>query len=263
VKKINRFIFICFAVVTVFFSCAASPKAREPFPESGYYIAPPVLIHPETSVMETVPAEIPEEKEAGLPEEAAAPASFPIDLPPIEQIPFAIAERTKPEIPEYIMGKGSIQPNDMAAFLLEANPMAEKKFVENLAFTYREEAAVEGVNHDAAFAQMCLETGFLRFGGLVTAEQNNFCGLGATGVGYPGAVFPNPRMGVRAHIQHLKAYATSEPLKQGLVDPRFHYVRYGSSPKILGLSGTWAADLNYAEKIKNILERLYSFTQEE
>ena len=160
------------------------------------------------------------------------------------------------------MGKGLLKPNDMAAFLLKANPEAEKKFVENLAFTYQEEASIEGVNHDTAFAQMCLETGFLRFGGLVTAEQNNFCGLGATGPGFPGAVFPNPRTGVRAHVQHLKAYATDEPLKQELVDPRFHYVRYGSSPEIRGLAGTWAADLSYAEKIKSILERLYSFVFE-
>ena len=165
----------------------------------------------------------------------------------------------KPPIPEYIMGKGLIKPKEMAAFLMSANPMAKEDFVENLASLYAEEADVEGVNHDAAFAQMCLETGFLSYGGLVTPDMNNFCGLGAIGPGQNGESFPNPRTGVRAHIQHLKAYATDAPLKQELVDPRYRWVRYGSSPAIKGLSGTWAADKNYAEKIDNILERLYSF----
>ena len=166
----------------------------------------------------------------------------------------------RPEPPALIMGTGNILPEDLAAFLLSLNPEIEKDFVDDLAIIYSEEAAIEGVNHDAAFAQMCLETGFLRFGGLVTPDMNNFCGLGAIGPEQPGEVFPNPRTGVRAHIQHLKAYATDAPLEQELVDPRYRYVRYGSSPAISGLSGTWAADRAYAEKINSILERLYTFS---
>jgi hypothetical protein len=158
------------------------------------------------------------------------------------------------------MGGGLIPHSHLAAFLLAKNPEAGKIFVENLAFVYTEEAAVEGINHDAAFAQMCLETGFLRFGGLVTADMNNFCGLGSIGPGQAGEQFPNTRTGVRAHIQHLKAYASETPLKQDLVDPRYRYVRRGSVPALKGLSGTWAADLLYADKINDILLRLYDFS---
>jgi hypothetical protein len=174
------------------------------------------------------------------------------ELPPVH-VP------EKPAVPEFIMGNGAISPEAMSAFLLAANPMAEKEYVEDLAFIYVEESAAEGINHDTAFAQMCLETGFLSFTGLVSPEQNNFCGLGAIGPGQSGEKFPDPRTGVRAHIQHLKAYATDTPLKQELVDPRYHFVRFGSSPEIRGLSGTWAVDDLYADKIANILERLYSF----
>ena len=166
----------------------------------------------------------------------------------------------KPQVPELIMGKGQVLSKDKAAFLLNVNPGAEKKYVESLAVIYTQEAAAEGVNHDVAFAQMCLETGFLKYGGDVKPEQYNYCGLGATGNGNPGLSFPDSRIGVRAHIQHLKAYATAAPLKQELVDPRYRYVRYGSAPSIKGLSGTWAADRGYAEKISNILSRLYNFT---
>jgi hypothetical protein len=105
---------------------------------------------------------------------------------------------------------------------------------------------------------MCLETGFLRYGGLVTPDMNNFCGLGSIGPGQPGLAFPDLRTGVRAHIQHLKAYASEESLNGELVDPRFRFVRRGSSPAVGGLAGTWAADRSYSEKIRIILERLYT-----
>jgi hypothetical protein len=166
----------------------------------------------------------------------------------------------RPDVPEHIMGNGRTPGEKLARFLVLHNPQADPAFVEDLAGFYEEEAAAEGVNHDVAFAQMCLETGFLRYGGLVTADMNNFCGLGAIGPGQNGEVFPDPRTGVRAHIQHLKAYATEEPLKGTLVDPRYRWVKYGSSPTIQGLSGTWAADRDYAGKIGNILRRLYDFT---
>jgi len=158
------------------------------------------------------------------------------------------------------MGRGLVSPEVLAAFLLEVNPEADRVFVENLARYYVEEAALEGVNHDIAFAQMSLETGYLRFGNLVTSDQYNFAGLGATGPGFPGLRFPDPRTGVRAQIQHLKAYACITPLYQELVNPRFFLVRRGSSPAIRGLAGTWAEDPLYAEKINNILERLYFFS---
>jgi hypothetical protein len=166
----------------------------------------------------------------------------------------------KPEHPSNIMGKGNISAEKLALFLLQNNPRADGNFVQTLAQIYIEEASFEGVNHDVAFSQMCLETGFLNYGGLVQPEWYNFCGLGAIGPQQPGLVFPDPRTGVRAHIQHLKGYATEEPLKGELVDPRYRYVKKGSSPNIEGLAGTWAADRQYAVKINAILQRLYEFS---
>jgi len=74
-----------------------------------------------------------------------------------------------------------------------------------------------------------------------------------------GHFFPDERTGVRAHVQHLKAYGSTAPLVGELVDPRYSYVTpRGKSPGILGLSGTWAADRQYGAKIMEMLERLYS-----
>jgi hypothetical protein len=178
------------------------------------------------------------------------------------KLPPATAQTVpeRPDTPVLIMGKGVVSGEKLAEFLLRVNTEAKDDFVRTLSILYVEEAATEDVNHDIAFAQMCLETGFLRFGNLVKPEWNNFCGLGALGPEQPGLIFPDPRTGVRAHIQHLKAYATEDPLKEVLVDPRYRYVKLGSSPGIHGLSGTWAADREYSIKIENILNRLYEFS---
>ena len=161
------------------------------------------------------------------------------------------------------MGKGMAVSEKLANFLILNNNKVDYNFAQSLAVMYIEESAAEGVNHDVAFAQMCLETGSLRYGGLVTPDMNNFCGLGSTGATGPdgqvirGNVFPDTRTGVRAHIQHLKAYASKEPLNQELVDPRYSYVRLGISPTIHGLAGRWAADPYYSRKIAAILKQLY------
>ena len=160
--------------------------------------------------------------------------------------------------PLLIMGDGLMSSEELVSFFMENNPDADEQRVARLAGLYIEECAFEGVNSDVAFVQMCLETGFLRFQGLVTAEMNNFCGLGAVGPGQPGHSFPDECTGIRAHVQHLKAYGSSDPLNGDLVDPRYHYVTpRGKSPDIMGLAGTWAADRQYGEKLTNLLERLY------
>ncbi|MFP4008731.1 MAG: N-acetylmuramoyl-L-alanine amidase [Spirulinaceae cyanobacterium] len=155
-----------------------------------------------------------------------------------------------------IMGHGNTSEVQMQMFLKNNNENALKDFPD-LPKLYREEAAIEGINYDIAFCQMCLDTNFLRFDGLVKASQNNFAGLGAIGGGISGASFPSARIGVRAQIQHLKAYASLEPLVQEVVDPRFRFVTRGIAPLVEQLSGRWSADPQYGQKILAILRRLY------
>ncbi|MCL2808510.1 MAG: glucosaminidase domain-containing protein [Treponema sp.] len=166
----------------------------------------------------------------------------------------------KPEIPSFIMGQGKISALKLSTFLLLNNQYINPAYAIELVQFYIEEASFEGVNHDIAFAQMCLETGFLRFGGDVKPNQYNFAGLGAIGGGEPGLSFPDPRTGVRAQIQHLKAYGCEDPLNGTLINPRFRFVRRGSAPTIEGLAGTWAADKQYAVKINTILQRMYEYS---
>ncbi|MEC4813093.1 MAG: N-acetylmuramoyl-L-alanine amidase [Scytonema sp. PMC 1069.18] len=155
-----------------------------------------------------------------------------------------------------IMSHGNASEVQLQLFLRNNNENALSKFPD-LPKLYREEAAMEGVNYDIAFCQMCLETGFLHFGNDMKPEQNNFAGLGTIGGGAEAASFENPRIGVRAHIQHLKAYASLEPLVQDVVDPRFVLVTRGIAPSVYQLSGRWSADLEYGSKIMAMLKRLY------
>ncbi len=155
-----------------------------------------------------------------------------------------------------IMSRGITSEVQLQIFLRDNNQNALVKFPD-IPKLYREEAAIEGVSHDIAFCQMCLETGFLRFGDDIAPQQNNFAGLATIGGGNETATFPSARVGVRAHIQHLKAYASLEPLAQENVDPRFRFVTRGIAPLVTDLSGRWEADLNYGEKIVALVKRLY------
>ena len=155
-----------------------------------------------------------------------------------------------------IMSPGNTSEVQLQLFLKNNNENALKQFPD-LPKLYREEVTIEGVNHDIAFCQMCIETGFLRFGGEINPLQNNFAGLGTIGGSSETASFESARIGVRAHIQHLKAYASLEPLVQEVVDPRFRFVTRGIAPLIDQLSGRWSADLEYGTKIKAVLKQLY------
>ena len=159
-----------------------------------------------------------------------------------------------------IADSGVKSATQLVDFFMSRNPQGNRDQVVRLANFYVEEAAEEGINSDVAFVQMCLETGFLRFGGLVTPEMNNFCGLGAIDETKRGEWFPTEQIGVRAHIQHLHAYGTTGQLKGELVDNRYKYVNpRGKSPDVFGLAGTWAADKAYGQKLWTLLTALDKF----
>lgn len=104
--------------------------------------------------------------------------------------------------------------------------------IETFCQIYIEEAEKEGVRAEVAFAQTMKETGWLQYGGDAKITQFNFAGLGTTGNGVQGNQFSDVREGVRAQIQHLKAYATEEALVSACVDSRYSYVAKGCAPYV-------------------------------
>lgn len=136
--------------------------------------------------------------------------------------------------------------------------------IEQFAQIVYEEAQAEGIRAEVVFAQCMLETGFLKYGGDVLPNQYNFAGIGATGAVH-GASFENVRVGVRAHVQHLKAYASLDGLTQQCVDPRFNLVARGCAQYVewLGMKENpkgygWASAKNYGPNIVNMVINLLS-----
>jgi len=149
---------------------------------------------------------------------------------------------------------------ELEKFFMANNPAADRAMVRRLAGYYVTEGRFERINSDIAFCQMCVETGFLRFGGLVKPWMHNYCGLGSIDRTHPGERFVTEAMGVRAHIQHLHAYACTKKLRNKVVDPRYHYVKpRGKEPNVFKLSGTWASDKNYGKKLDSLLSRLEKY----
>nr|WP_238378776.1 glucosaminidase domain-containing protein [Halalkalibacillus sediminis] len=141
----------------------------------------------------------------------------------------------------------------MNQFVKSINPNAKE-----LGAYYLKFGQYYGIRGDIAFAQAMHETNYLRFTGVVQPEQNNFSGLGATGSDNPGASFDTPEESALAHIQHLYAYASTEPLpdKYPLVDPRFNLVTRGSATTWQALNGKWAVPgENYGQSILQIYEK--------
>ena len=120
-----------------------------------------------------------------------------------------------------------------------------------------EEANAEGVKAEILFAQAMLETGWLQFGGSVKASQCNFGGIGAVNATAGGASFDDVRTGLRAQVQHLKAYASTEPLKNACVDPRFEKVERGVAPCVEDLNGRWAVPGDgYGQRVSSLAARV-------
>ena len=136
--------------------------------------------------------------------------------------------------------------------------------IERFAQIFYEEANAEGVKAEVAFTQCMKETGFLKYGGDVLPNQYNFAGIGATGAVH-GASFKDVRTGIRAQIQHLKAYASTSPLNNACVDPRFNLVTRNTAPYVewLGIQENpngygWASAKNYGYDIVGMVKVLLS-----
>ena len=162
-----------------------------------------------------------------------------------------------------ICGKAKATAAQIAAYMIKVNP-STAYFAAELSQLYIEEGEAEGIRGDVAAAQSFVETGNYEFkGSAVTIDQNNFCGMGVTANGMKGNSFATMREGVRAQIQHLKAYATEDALKNACVDPRYKYVTKGCAPYVeyLGIqenpSGKgWAAGAGYGAKILAVLDKI-------
>lgn len=173
-----------------------------------------------------------------------------------------------------IMGPARVAAGAIVAWVNGRTPRPPGAYaatvpLETLAQLFIEEGAAEGVTGDVAFVQSVVETGWFRFSGSIPASYNNFAGIGATDSNPTPAIFADARTGVRAQIQHLRAYAdptatscTVPPLRNPCVDPRFALVvPKGRAPTWDQMgNGNWASASTYSTSILTLFAELQAFT---
>lgn len=130
---------------------------------------------------------------------------------------------------------------------------------------------VTGVDPVVLAAQCALETNWGRFGGAVTPQHHNTCGLKtATAKGdapedharFPADPSGRPALGALAHAHHLRLYC-GFPVPYETPDPRARYVgpgtpAYGSVAYVEGLGGRWAPAADYGERVARIVQTIRS-----
>lgn len=164
-----------------------------------------------------------------------------------------------------IAGEAVATAAQMVAYIKAKRPGVEQSVIDMIPL-YISEGQTEGIAGDIAFAQSCVETGNFAFPQetcKVTLSQNNFAMMGVLAADYKGESFFTPQLGIRAQIQHLKAYANSEALVGDCVDPRFKYVTRGSAPYVEWLGQQenpqgkgWATAKGYGARILAVLAEI-------
>ena len=187
--------------------------------------------------------------------------------------PSTVPAPPHPAITISIMGPSRLSAKQLAAWFEGRQPRPRGSYkatvpVGKLVMLFIEEGAAERVRGDVAFVQSIVETGWFRFGGPVAGWMNNFGGIGVTDRNPSPAVFRDARTGVRAQIQHLRAYADPRaqacrvpPLSFPCEDPRFNLVvPKGSAPDWNNLgNGKWATASTYAASILSLYSEALRF----
>lgn len=189
----------------------------------------------------------------------------------------AVKEKPQDDVGDYfdnsaggtkIMGKSAATIDDMVemynqsgnTYPSDALRGGGAATIEEFCTIIAREAALEGVRADVVFVQSMHETGWLQFGNQVSIDQFNFAGIGAVDSGGEGAHFKSVSEGIRAQVQHLKAYASTDKLANECVDPRFDLVSRGVASEIRDLSQRWASGSTYGDTLQSKVDDLDSMS---
>lgn len=175
-----------------------------------------------------------------------------------------------------ILGKATVTYAQAEAWVKSVKT-ANKLLLENLPIIWKA-AEGNGINPVVMLAQVCCETGYFNFGGVLNASFHNTCGLKTTKGGGDHEANAHMRFkswadGIQAHADHLGLYAgakncpkyspetknyTNDKYKANgtTLDPRHFTYLYGKCPTVEGLSGTWATDKKYAVTLKSIIAKI-------
>ena len=175
-----------------------------------------------------------------------------------------------------ILGETKITYNQLKTWV-KSKKNADPLLLTNLPSIWR--AAIKrGIMPEVMCSQICIETGYFNFGGVLNASYHNTCGLKTTKGGSDKAAkahmkFKSWEEGINAHADHLALYAGAKgfpkysPETKGYYnekckangttkDPRHFTYLYGKCKTVEGLSGTWASNKKYAEMILTLVKEI-------
>lgn len=175
-----------------------------------------------------------------------------------------------------ILGKSSVTYKQLE-FWVKSIKTANPLLLQNLPTIWKC-ANKNGILIEVFVAQICVETGYFNFGGVLNASYHNTCGLKVTkgGGDYVASAhmkFKSWEEGIQAHADHLALYAgapkfpkyspncatdlNKEYKNNGTTqDPRHFSYLYGKCKTVEGLTGTWATSSGYAEKIIKLVNQI-------
>jgi N-acetylmuramoyl-L-alanine amidase len=155
-----------------------------------------------------------------------------------------------------IMGQTEVTKEQMVKYFKINNSSKSDAYIDTFITCLMKEASIEGIRAEIALAQTMYETNNFKYTGAIKENQNNFFSLSDNSGSKNGASFKDISTGIRAGIQHLKAYASKETLKQAVVDPRYKQVTKGCAPYVEWLGAKenpyglgWTSVKNYGNEI--------------
>lgn len=161
-----------------------------------------------------------------------------------------------------IIGSNTLSTNHIIAYI-QSKQITPAYDINQLITTYMREASIEDINAEIAIAQMLYTTRMLEEKKFF--NKNNPAGIGGPSKNWELYPFHNLETGIRAHIQHLKAYASIEPLNSDIVDPRYLILKrkdyLGTAPTLTSLTKKWYSANSLAQdQIYSILKEMRVFT---
>ena len=159
----------------------------------------------------------------------------------------------------------NVSISSIVAHIENLNPGIQKDETRHIIDIYFDESRKEDINPLVAIAQMLHHTKNLKNRNIVEKSYN----FGQLGTGnsiskWTLASFTSTTEGIRAHIQHIKAYATTDPIKAEIVDPRYSILDkkglIGSKPALIDMLGAWYSPKSSEQSYNTIVEILKKLT---
>jgi hypothetical protein len=191
-----------------------------------------------------------------------SPSSPASPSPAATQLPGAVNAAVSLPVPQSpsILGPAVMTGAELAAWFASTGHKANTTVpMAQLAADYQAAGQVTGVRDDLGFAQSVVETGFFSFPayGQLTAQDNNFAGIGACDSCATGWKFPTAAVGVGAQLELLEAYASTRPVKTPLLPGNVGVG--GCCQTWVQLAGVWASSVVYGISIMTVYNQMLTW----